>query len=430
MLIRSYLHLQALAPLSRRTSLRLPGAAAARPHPQLRSTSSLPPPPPLLLSSSAIEASDATSGTPWGVLAAGLVGFPIVLWTYKCLMLVIFQRRIIYMGYLPPLARTTKIDPSDRLLRGLSLEEIEIESEKGITLRGISLRTTTTTTTTTTKPPRICLVYFQGNLGSPLSRLPLFTHLLLSKLSPFSSSNTILLAVPPRSYYLSTNSPPSQPSLLVDYLSVLRYARTTYPSPETKLVLYAHSLGGAAACVLLGSLNKDSPEPDLDLQAGGKLVLDALVLENPFPSVPIMIEESLYPSKVLPYHYLTGLVLDRWDALRALKGEGDGGKKIQSALEETNVLFVSGERDSLVKPELVRRMFEAAGRGRGRREWLSIKERSHDDTWMAKGDWGAGVRAFLERSRVLEVGVEGKKEKEKETKKKKSKSSPIKSRSR
>ena len=175
--------------------------------------------------------------------------------------------------------------------------------------------------------------------------------------------------------------------------------------------------------MLLGSLPPSDSSSE-DQEMGGGRFVDALVLENPFPSVPTMITESLYPSRWLPYHYLTGFVLDRWDALGALKGE-EGGKR--SPLGETDVLFVSGEKDGLVRPELVRRMFEAAvgsesgvgggekGEGGGRLgggreekkrrvvEWLSIKERSHDDAWMAKGDWGMGVRSFLERSGALEV---------------------------
>jgi hypothetical protein len=75
------------------------------------------------------------SATPWGTIGAAVVGFPLVLWVYKvslicsglgviliipradqrylspsmsqCVMLVAFQRKIIYMGYLPPQARET-----------------------------------------------------------------------------------------------------------------------------------------------------------------------------------------------------------------------------------------------------------------------------------------------------------------------------------
>jgi pimeloyl-ACP methyl ester carboxylesterase len=274
-----------------------------------------------------------------------------------------------------------------------------------------------------TVAPDICLVYFQGssmsfalvsrclpeleylpdstgNLGSPVQRLPLFSHLLLSKSSPFSQSSTVLLVIPPRSYYLSTNSPPSQPGLLTDYGAVLAYARKAYPN--SKLVLYGHSLGGSGACCLLASI--PSSPPLLDDASPPRLV-DALILENPFPNVPVMIEESLYPSKCLPYHYLTAFVLDRWDALAALRHKPEG---TLTELDRTPILFVSAEGDTLVKPELVRRMYEASLGARTSqvgRTWLSIKDRSHDDAWMAKGDWGEGVRQFLMAAKVIEAPI-------------------------
>lgn len=209
--------------------------------------------------------------------------------------------------------------------------------------------------------------------------------------SPFASPNTTLLAIPPRSYYLSTNTSPTQAGLLKDYAAVLQHARATYPS--SKLVIYSHSLGASASCVLLASQPRTEPR-----------TVDALLLESPFPSISTMIAESLYPSKILPYHWLTPFVLDKWDALEALRNDGGGGRE-GTALDQTDIIFISSELDTLVEPELVRRMYEASKgtEGGGRREWLSIKERSHDDAWAAKGDWGAGVGGFLRRSGVLEV---------------------------
>lgn len=228
-----------------------------------------------------------------------------------------------------------------------------------------------------------------------MQRLPLFSHLLLSRLSPFLHPSTVLLAIPPRSYYLSTNSPPSQTALLADYRATLTHARAAYPT--SKLVLYGHSLGAAGACCLLASI----PSPSTSTPR----LVDALILENPFPSVPAMIEESLYPSKWLPYHYLTPFVLDRWDALAGLQAStGDRSDARPSELDRTRVLFVSAEGDTLVKPELVRRMAEVARGDLAEREWLSIKDRSHDDAWMAKRDWGDGVRTFLVKAGVLDSG--------------------------
>lgn len=158
-----------------------------------------------------------------------------------------------------------------------------------------------------------------------------------------------------------------------DYLSVLSYARSSFPC--SRIVLYAHSLGGAAACCVLASLPVSHPR-----------LVDALILENAFPSVPRMITHSLYPSRLLPYHYLSPLALDTWDALSALQ-------KPDTLLARTPTLFVSGAEDSLVKPSMVREMYECKP-GESRKGWLSVREASHDDCWT-KGDWWKGVRAFL-----------------------------------
>lgn len=47
------------------------------------------------------------SSLPLGLMASVFVGLPTALWSYKCLMMIAFQRKIIYMGFLPPGARTT-----------------------------------------------------------------------------------------------------------------------------------------------------------------------------------------------------------------------------------------------------------------------------------------------------------------------------------
>lgn len=232
-------------------------------------------------------------------------------------------------------------------------------------------------------------------MGSPVARLPLFAHLLTSTLSPFPLGQTALIAIPPRSYYLSTNARPTQAGLTRDYRAVLQHAQRAFP--RARIVVYGHSLGGTAACCMLADDEPNVSPPH------------ALVLENAFPSVPTMVARSLYRSRWLPYHFLTPFVRDRWDAHEALRTPG-------SLLARTPVLFVSGETDSLVRPELAREMFAAAssaaatrgadgGEGEGgagagghaRREWLSIPEASHDDTWVRKGPWGRGVRAFLDR---------------------------------
>lgn len=287
----------------------------------------------------------------------------------------------------------------------MTLAEIEIESEFNIVLRGFSLeRTDAPKPFPASGEGGIVLVYFQGffalcpsealhkltpaigNLGSPLQRLPLFSYLLLdSRYSPFVAigSSSVppvkLLVVTPRSYYLSTNARATQPGLMKDYSAVLQHVRSTHPL--AKVVVYGHSLGGTGALCTFASESEPPP--------------DALIVENAFPSIPLMLTESLYPSRFLPYHHLTPFVLDKWDALGAIES---------GALGRTPILFISSEEDSIVWPRLLRRMYEAslgAGGGGIPREWASIPGKGHDDAWMERSTWGKAVGVFLRRAGVL-----------------------------
>jgi hypothetical protein len=218
-------------------------------------------------------------------------------------------------------------------------------------------------------------------MGSPVHRIPLFSHLLTSPSSPFHSDSTTLLCISPRSYYLSTNAKPTQTGFLADYRQILLHAQETHPTH--RLIVYSHSLGSAILACLLGS-----PQFSVGLKAPS-----AAILENPMPSIPTMVERSLYRSKWVPYHFLSPFVLDQWDSHAAFR-------QPDTLLQRTPVLFISGEKDSLVRPELVKETFELAiahsrEQGGAERRWLSVKEASHDDAWARKGPWGKGVKDFL-----------------------------------
>lgn len=96
------------------------------------------------------------------LVAGCLVGLPLTLWSYKvsrsrftklfyshadntcfcqCLMLIVFQRRIIYMNYFPPGSRSTKPSPSIHPeLRDLDWSDVKVPSSDSVILRGLKLR--------------------------------------------------------------------------------------------------------------------------------------------------------------------------------------------------------------------------------------------------------------------------------------------------
>jgi len=85
------------------------------------------------------------------LLEVGL-GLPLALWTYKCLMMVAFQRKIIYLPSVPPgsrnesLAEGERTAPLDGLLSGMDWKEVHITSDassrwlrRPVVLKGIEL---------------------------------------------------------------------------------------------------------------------------------------------------------------------------------------------------------------------------------------------------------------------------------------------------
>ncbi len=59
------------------------------------------------------------------------VGLLITLWTYKCMMMVLFQDKIIYMPGMPPFARSEKIEEYSKECRPVEWEEKRIKSLDG-----------------------------------------------------------------------------------------------------------------------------------------------------------------------------------------------------------------------------------------------------------------------------------------------------------
>ncbi|OAV99441.1 hypothetical protein PTTG_25379 [Puccinia triticina 1-1 BBBD Race 1] len=291
-------------------------------------------------------------GVPWALVCQLLVGLPIALWTWKCLMLVLFQRRLIYMPYFPPGSRTQELDPADPLLQGLAVRTLSFPPVSGSPrLDGLLL----TPSSLGSDAPDGLIFYLQGNAGNTLARLPVFRELLLPP-SRADSPRLGLFALSPRGYWtsggplpfpLTALTPPgyrqSQTGMVRDYLRVLEGLRARVGlDEEVPVWVHGHSLGGAAAAQLLAKLEATG--------AGGRTArarVAGLILENPLPSVPQMVK-VLYPSKWLPYHYLGPLALDRWHSAEALQA-------IDTRLP---ILFIQSQLDELVPPSLTRDLYD------------------------------------------------------------------------
>ncbi|KAI5117811.1 hypothetical protein M0805_004571 [Coniferiporia weirii] len=389
--------------------------------------------------SSSIVALQPSSDPPSvSLLFSVLFGLPLALWTYKCLAMVLFQRKIIYMGYVPPGARTETLQEHGLKVKDMTCEETQIPSKNRVKLSALIMSKKSTAN------PDCVVIYLQGNAGNPLHRIPVFTELLAS----CKSLSPIVLAAAPRSYWRSTRRRPTQQGILADYQHVLRFAAKRWP--DVPLVLYGHSLGGAIAVCLLASLNgKSSPAsdsaltpaadsettidyslirkgknitgPDLDESVNPAQSIRGLILENPFSSIPDMVR-ALYPQRWLPYRFLAPLAWDKWNALGIMQAAGprrstqdvipenersDGlhpdeaatrhGVEAVSALPGVarEMLVLVSARDEVVPREMGRALYDARPPG-GSARFVVIDDALHEDAWRQK-QWAKEVARYLER---------------------------------
>jgi len=239
-----------------------------------------------LLSSTAVQRAPSLV-----LLAKIVVGLPIALWTWKCASLVVFQRRVIWMGYWPPGCRSETLDDYASELAGLHAEVVTVPSEGRVRLRGILLRRQSA------RAPAgraVVLVYMQGNASTPLARIPSFRRLLFA--ASERGLDLHLLAVAPRSYWSSSRRRPTQSGVTTDYLAVVAWARERFGESSYIFVhghvrahnpaaLIAQSIGASMAVQVISRLERP---------------VDGLVLECAFPSADSMLR-AIYPHRLIPY---------------------------------------------------------------------------------------------------------------------------------
>jgi pimeloyl-ACP methyl ester carboxylesterase len=208
---------------------------------------------------------------------------------------------------------------------------------------------------------------------------------------PLSKLELDLIAVPPRSYGLSTNARPNQRALLSDYRAVVKHVTSKYAEldkrdgAQTKIVWYGHSLGASIATCLLASISKQDFEDR-------KIVCDGLIFENGFASIKGMVR-TLYPQRFLPYYWLTPFVADDWNAVDVF----ESNKKGDFITNTVPKLFIASEKDEMVPTEMVKRIYERAveyGEPGVPCEWLGVRDAMHDFAYQ-KPSWLGGIIRFI-----------------------------------
>lgn len=276
-------------------------------------------------------------------------GLLLSLWTWKCVMTVVFQDKIIYMPYMPPFARSEKIADYANSCKPVVWEERKIKSVDGtrISLCVGSIPPAEEDASVSKQDGdaerQTVICYFQGNGSSTPPRLPLLSNVLrlLRAGSPDPRARHTLVALSYRGYWTSSGRA-TQSGIELDAEAMLSWVQANYVQGKrnTQLVLWGQSIGaGVASTAAVKHVSSSSQD---------SLTLGGIILETPFTSIKSMLL-ALYPQKWLPYQYLYPFLWNHWDSEVALRNLARAGK-------QPKMLLLSATRDEVVPPEEIQKL--------------------------------------------------------------------------
>ncbi|OHE93728.1 hypothetical protein CORC01_10955 [Colletotrichum orchidophilum] len=290
-------------------------------------------------------------------------GLLVALWTQKCLAMIVFQNKIVYMPGLPPNARRERIQDYAKQCWGVQWEEKRIRAADGTNLALCVASTTSTGGRKTTllddtpSVPSIYILYFQGNASSIPPRLPDLSWVLRSLQQSKRPARYTMVCLSYRGYWTSRGRP-SEKGINLDAQAALHWIGRMHSEQDVyvhhqpttpEVILWGQSIGAGVATNLAAW---EAFPPTLRLRS--------LILETPFTSVKDMLA-TLYPQKWVPYRHLWPFLrnhLDSWTNLAAIAGNWSRSR----AHERPRVTIVEAGRDELVPAEhgakLVRRCEE------------------------------------------------------------------------
>ncbi|EEP78183.1 conserved hypothetical protein [Uncinocarpus reesii 1704] len=277
-------------------------------------------------------------------------GLFFTLWIYKCIMMVVFQNRIIYMPSMPPGARREKIEDYAGLCGGVRWVERRTRAADGVEL-GLCVSDSGSEKGDIDVDRHVVVLYFQGDLERTSSRRVKYT----------------LVALSYRGYWTSRGRA-SQKGIELDARAALSWIQSAYLRDNSRLsssaqkkhedilVLWGQSIGAGVATGLAAH--------QAELPASEQTPIKALILETPFLSVRSMLV-TLYPQRWLPYRYLWPFLRNWWDSETALKTMGEAFKRREKLQErgakgpeKMPVLIVSAANDELVPVQQADRLEE------------------------------------------------------------------------
>ncbi|KAK4251193.1 Alpha/Beta hydrolase protein [Corynascus novoguineensis] len=289
-------------------------------------------------------------------------GLLVGLWIWYCIMMVVFQNKIIYMPGLPPTSRRERIADWASMCGGVRWIEERTMAEDGTEL---ALAVTTVPLPEKRRPAagspdkpapiHVYILYFQGNASSIPPRLPDLSWVLRavsdSKTHALAPGELTFVCLSYRGYWTSRGRP-SEPGLRLDAEAGVRwiaerheraFGNTGIESTEPILLVWGQSIGSGVATNLAATG-----------RVPAKMPIRGLLLETPFVSIRAMLE-TLYPQKWLPYKYLWPFLrnhLDSWGNL-GLIAQVSKEKGVPGPM----VYILEAERDELVPKEQSERLY-------------------------------------------------------------------------
>ncbi|OAD75823.1 hypothetical protein PHYBLDRAFT_165803 [Phycomyces blakesleeanus NRRL 1555(-)] len=285
-----------------------------------------------------------------------VTGVPLGLYAYKCLVMVAFQNKLIYMGYIPYGSRHQPYVPV--ISQNFHVREQEIVTPDKKKLRGFIVQRTPHA-----KGP--VLVYFQGNAGNMIDRFDLFKVIL------DAVPDLTIVGISYRGFGSSEGSA-TEKGLMIDSKAILDHTLSLFP--DQSVYLYGHSLGGSVAIGLAAQIEKTATQSSSHSHVCG------LIIENTYTSIKDMVQ-ALYP-RYSPYPYLAKKFLwNHWpskDTIRDIKSP---------------ILFLSSDNDEIVPVE---HMHALAKEATAPSTFLRFKRALHMDIYSTEpAAYKAALRDFI-----------------------------------
>lgn len=283
--------------------------------------------------------------SPFVVVPSVFIGLLLGHWIHKCLLMVLFQNKIIYMPSLPPGSRREKLADYSRTWGPVSWEERKIKSLDGtklaVAIGRVKEKPDLSPHATKKRRKQRVILYFQGNGASLPPRTPTLSNVLKS-IAADSEDEWVLIGLSYRGYWTSSGRA-HQKGIEKDAEALVNWTIETYASPtrEIDLIVWGQSIGSGVASFATAKYIEKQDGANDDKTSTPHI--SRLILETPFVSIKSMLA-ALYPDWWVPYRHLWPFLRSWWDSEEALQ-------KIAVAKRPPKILLMIASRDEIV-PEI------------------------------------------------------------------------------